>query len=201
MESEALFFAYLSYNRVFRSQNFGCSTATEPLEALVRKPDFTNLKAIVVEDHIPTQVVIQTALQHSGFAQVDVVGNIADAVELLRENQFDVLICDVNLGTGNGLALVKAVRQNRKFTNQYMPIFMLTGDSRQETVALAGKLGVNRFLSKPFKADQFISDIFDELRSPRPFLKTKDYFGPDRRAQQVPKLGAPLGMRTAVPWD
>jgi two-component system, chemotaxis family, chemotaxis protein CheY len=137
--------------------------------------------------------------------RVVAASDVQAAAAALKGELFDVMICDINLGTANGLSLVKAIRQNQNFTNRYMPIIMLTGDSRTETVEQALKLGVNRFLAKPLNPEGLLKAIVDVLEKPKAFVETKGYFGPDRNQQAEPPVTdnriKAIGAGTAVRWD
>ena len=58
---------------------------------------------------------------------------------------------------------------------------MLTGHSEKARVVGARDAGVTEFLVKPISAKALYERIFNVIANPRPFIKTKTYFGPDRR--------------------
>lgn len=135
------------------------------------------------------------------------------ALPLLKDRLLDLLICDLHLGEINGQSLIRAVRLNPNFTNRYMPIIVLTGDSKAETVRELIDLGINKFLSKPATAESLIEAVRSVLERPKAFVTSKDYFGPDRRNRQEPGAAArrstdqapedaPLSLpkRTDVKW-
>lgn len=152
------------------------------------KVDFDKLKILIVEDHEPTSRTIASILSAGGVGRVVCVSDVIAAVGELRGTLFDLMLCDIGLGQIDGLALVKAVRHNAKLTNRYMAIVMLTGDSREATVAAARGLGVNRFLSKPVEPETLLRTIREVLEHPRAFVETKEYSGPDRRVRDEPSM-------------
>jgi DNA-binding response OmpR family regulator len=58
---------------------------------------------------------------------------------------------------------------------------MLTGHSEKKRVVAARDAGVTEFLAKPISAKALYQRILNVVANPRPFIKTKNYFGPDRR--------------------
>jgi DNA-binding response OmpR family regulator len=58
---------------------------------------------------------------------------------------------------------------------------MLTGHSEKRRVMTARDAGVTEFLAKPISAKGLYQRILNVVVSPRPFIRTKSYFGPDRR--------------------
>ena len=177
------------------------------------KLDFSRLKVLVVEDHEPTRIFLKEVLSASGVSHLQIATDVKSAMPLLKDKLLDLLICDLNLGEINGQALIRAVRLNPNFTNRYMPIIVMTGDSKAETVREILNLGVNRFVSKPATAEGLIEAVRAVLERPKAFVTAKDYFGPDRRNRQEPGMSGrrstdrpdenapvPIPKRTDVPW-
>lgn len=178
------------------------------------KVDYSRLKILVVEDHEPTQMFLREVLQASGTSHLKIVGDVKSALPLLKDRLLDLLICDLNLGEINGQALIKAVRLNPNFTNRYMPIIVLTGDTKPETARALLNLGINKFVSKPASAQSIIEAVRNVLERPKAFITAKDYFGPDRRNRQEAGVSGrrstdrergndpvPIPKRTDVKWS
>src|ERR1700728_1146393 len=53
--------------------------------------------------------------------------------------------------------------------------------SEKKRVIGARDAGVTEFLAKPISAKALYQRVFNVVANPRPFIKTKTYFGPDRR--------------------
>jgi DNA-binding response OmpR family regulator len=81
----------------------------------------------------------------------------------------------------DGLELTQMVRQPGANSNPYVAIIMLTGHSEKQRVMAARDAGVTEFLAKPISAKGLYERIVNVVANPRPFIKTKVYFGPDRR--------------------
>jgi len=62
-----------------------------------------------------------------------------------------------------------------------VPIIMLTGHSEKRRVIEARDTGVTEFLAKPISAKALYQRVLNVVANPRPFIKTKTYFGPCRR--------------------
>jgi DNA-binding response OmpR family regulator len=58
---------------------------------------------------------------------------------------------------------------------------MLTGHSEKKRVVAARDAGITEFMAKPISAKSLYQRIVNVVANPRPFIKTKTYFGPDRR--------------------
>jgi DNA-binding response OmpR family regulator len=73
------------------------------------------------------------------------------------------------------------IRQPGANANPFAPIIMLTGHTEKTRVAAARDAGATEFLAKPISAKALYQRILNVVANPRPFIKTKTYFGPDRR--------------------
>jgi hypothetical protein len=54
---------------------------------------------------------------------------------------------------------------------------------------------VHEFLTKPISSTKLYKTIQGLIEKPRDFVRTKDYFGPDRRRRQDPKYNGPQRRR------
>ena len=68
---------------------------------------------------------------------------------------------------------------------------MLTGHSERKRVVAARDAGITEFMAKPISANALYQRILNVVANPRPFVKTKTYFGPDRRRNVNPNYVGP----------
>ena len=68
---------------------------------------------------------------------------------------------------------------------------MITGHSTERRVNEARDVGVNEFLAKPVTARAVIDRLTQLIENPRPFVRSNDYFGPDRRRRDSPRYQGP----------
>ena len=90
-------------------------------------------------------------------------------------------MCDWAMPIFDGLELTQMIRQPGANANPYVPIIMMSGHSEKKRVMAARDAGVTEFLAKPVSAKALHQRILNIVANPRPFIKTKTYFGPDRR--------------------
>src|SRR6202140_2331278 len=83
------------------------------------------------------------------------------------------------------------IRQGGANANPYVPIIMVTGHSEKKRVIGARDAGVTECLAKPVSAKALYQRIFNAVPNPRPFIKTRTYFGPDRRRNVNPNYVGP----------
>ena len=77
--------------------------------------------------------------------------NGLEALELLKEHQYDVVLTDINMPDMDGLEFLLALRKNQK--TQRIGFIMVSGTFNQTVVDLGKRLGMNNFLKKPFTDD------------------------------------------------
>jgi two-component system chemotaxis response regulator CheY len=81
----------------------------------------------------------------------------------------------------DGLKLTQMIRQADSNANPFVPIIMITGHTEKNRVTDARDSGITEFLAKPISAKALYQRIVNVVAHPRPFIRTKSYFGPDRR--------------------
>ena len=85
----------------------------------------------------------------------------------------------------NGLEVIETMRDSDKSSNPFVPIIMLSAYSTQANVSEARDVGVTEFVIKPFSPKSLFSRIQAVIETPRPFIQARDFFGPDRRRQNI----------------
>ena len=142
------------------------------------------IRILLVEDHAPTAQTIAAILKALGFGKVTVAGNMTAAIDALKTAGFDLLLCDFQLGTVNGLMLVRRIRQPGGIGNPNLPIVLVTAHAEPDRVAEALAAGIDDFLVKPVQPETLMRCLTKLLERPRDFARSKDYAGPDRRRRQ-----------------
>src|SRR2546423_87136 len=91
---------------------------------------------------------------------------------------------------GAGLAgPPRHIRSSPDSPDPFAPIVMLSGHTEKARVMQARDAGITEFMAKPVSARSLYARIVSIIENPRPFVRTKDYFGPDRRRQMLPFEG------------
>lgn len=106
------------------------------------------MKILAVDDSATMRRIIKNQLKQAGFEEVDEAGNGREALTMLGQNQYDLLITDWNMPEMCGLDLVKEVRKTD--ASKGMPILMVTTVAGKEDIVTALKAGVNNYMVKPF---------------------------------------------------
>jgi len=139
------------------------------------------LRVLVVDDNAAMRGIVRAVLAAFGCTNVKEAPDARTALEAIRTDRIDVLIVDWKMKPIDGLALVKRLRDPEKSPNPYLPIIMLSAYSEAPKVRMARDAGVTEFLVKPFNAGALYARLATIVNRPRPFVRTKAFFGPDRR--------------------
>jgi PAS domain S-box-containing protein len=110
---------------------------------------------LVVDDDLGVLKSLEAVLAHSGF-QVSAVASVAEALELIGRQSFDVLLADLNIGEpGDGFTVVSAMRRVQPNASA----FILTGYPDIETAIKAIRSQVDDYFSKPLDIQDLLAAI------------------------------------------
>jgi two-component system response regulator RegA len=118
---------------------------------------------LIVDDDAPFRIRLARALEKRGF-DVVAVDNVATAIDVAQESAPAFAVVDLRLGDGNGLEVVKALRDARPDAR----IVMLTGYGNIATAVQAVKAGAVDYLSKPADADDVVRALLATGEAPPP---------------------------------
>ena len=143
--------------------------------------DFNKLRFLVIDDNAHMRRILRTLLHSFGAREVYEAEDGAAGLEAYTTYLPDIVITDWAMPIFDGLELTAMIRKPGANANPYAPIIMLTGHSEKSRVLRARDAGVTEFLCKPISAKSLYQRILNVVVNPRPFVQTRDYFGPDRR--------------------
>ena len=87
-------------------------------------------------------------------------GTLAEAEEILARERFSLLILDVNLPDGNGLELLKQLRQR----GDSVPVILLTANDLELDIVAGLELGADDYITKPFSLAVLRARVNTQLR-------------------------------------
>lgn len=115
-------------------------------------------KALLVEDNEMNQQHIKLLLEKKMFL-VDVAANGAIAVEMYRKNLYDIVLMDIQMPVMNGLDAAKEIRSVEKETGRYTSIIGVTAFAMRGDRERALESGMDDYIQKPIKMDEFYDKI------------------------------------------
>ena len=167
------------------------SAGTPPQGRAMFRIDFNKLRFLVCDDNPHMRRILRTLLHSFGAREVYEAEDGASGLEAFMHFIPDIVICDWVMPIFDGLELTQMIRQPGANQNPYVPIIMLTGHSEKKRVIAARDAGITEFLAKPISAKALYQRVLNIVANPRPFIRTKSYFGPDRRRNVNPNYAGP----------
>ena len=114
----------------------------------------SGLNVLVVEDSATMRSFVVAALEAEGY-EVTTAKSGFEAMKVLAQKKFHLVITDINMPDINGLEVVRFVRENP--THKETPLIIISTDGRDRDRERGMKLGASDYLIKPFKPEDLIS--------------------------------------------
>jgi two-component system nitrogen regulation response regulator NtrX len=117
---------------------------------------------LLVDDDPNTLASLSRAFRLAGH-EATVCDNAGRALELLRNDSFDLILSDVVMPGKSGLELLEDLKK----TGVKTPIVLISGQANIEMAVRATKLGALDFLEKPLSTDKLLLTVENALRLSR----------------------------------
>jgi CheY-like chemotaxis protein len=112
------------------------------------------LRILVVEDNIVNQKVAQRLLEKNGFT-VEVVNDGKEAVKVLKNARYDLVLMDIQMPEMDGLEATVKIRQIEKRKGNHTPVVALTANNSETMKERCFEVGMDGFIAKPLEMNTF----------------------------------------------
>lgn len=119
----------------------------------------TEARILLVDDEEAILKMLQTVMNKEGFRHVDTCTRAEQALRLVEERTYDLLILDVMLPDQSGFDLCSAIRQRTK-----APIFFLTAKGTDFDKLSGFAFGADDYITKPFHPLEVVARMKAHLR-------------------------------------
>ena len=113
-------------------------------------------RLLVVEDDLALAKVLQLRLQIEGF-EVDVARDGAEAIDAVRAQRPDLVVCDLMMPVMDGVEFTRAVKADPQLNA--IPILILTALKSDREIDELRRLGAEAFASKPYDGKALTAQI------------------------------------------
>ena len=121
-------------------------------ETLIDAFDLHGKKILVVEDNAINQIVIKMIASKWKNVTVIYVNNGLEGVEAVKEQNFDLILMDLQMPIMDGYEAATAIRNGEAGeSNKNIPIIAVTADVMESTKQKIKDIGMNDYLSKPLR--------------------------------------------------
>ena len=124
----------------------------------------TSMKFLVVDDFSTMRRIVRNLLKDLGFANVQEAEDGIDALNRLREEDFDFVVSDWNMPNMTGIELLRTIRSDAKL--KHLPVLIVTAEAKRENIIEAAQAGASGYIIKPFTAatlDEKLNKIFEKM--------------------------------------
>lgn len=121
------------------------------------------MRVLIVEDQAEIAALLAEKVLHAGFA-ADIVGAVAEARAAIEARDYSVMLLDRRLPDGDGVSIIRSVREGRP----NMRVLMLTAMRGIDEMIDGLDAGADDYLTKPFDPEELMARIRAVLRRPGP---------------------------------
>ena len=100
-------------------------------------------RILIIDDEAPIRRVLRDILENESY-QVDDAATGMDALQLIKDQDYDAVFCDIKMPEMDGIEVLEAIRKESD-----VPVIMLSGHGTIETAVEAIKKGAFDFIPKP----------------------------------------------------
>jgi two-component system response regulator PilR (NtrC family) len=114
---------------------------------------------LVVDDELSMRELLEILLTKEGY-KISCAGDGKEAISILKEKKFDLLLCDIKLGDITGLEVLRAA----KAKSQDTIVIMISAYATAETAVEAMNDGAYDYVPKPFDTNELKKTISNALK-------------------------------------
>lgn len=107
---------------------------------------------LIVEDSATTRSLIRAVVEEIGDFNIVEAPTGFDALKVLPQQEFDLVLTDINMPDINGLELINFVKNNPRYN--HIPLVIVTTERSEEDRKRGMALGAAAYVTKPFKAPE-----------------------------------------------
>lgn len=145
-------------------------------------PKHSDARVLIVDDYADTALLVQRLLARNGMGDVEVVSDPRAVIDHLPQLNPDLVLLDLYMPYVDGYTVLRHIRAWAGQT--YLPVVVLTADTRPETLLRAVSDGATDFLAKPFNATEILVRVRNLLQTRALFLALKELDHPHHAASR-----------------
>lgn len=113
-----------------------------------------SVRILVVDDELHVRTMIGSTLEREGY-DVQLAGSGREALEALERNSFDLVLTDIVMQDGNGLALLERIHAQQP----YLPVVMVSAIHDISVAIDSMRRGAYDYLLKPFEREHLVNTV------------------------------------------
>ena len=143
------------------------------------------IRLLIVDDHAIVRRGLSQVVSETSDIEVSAeAGSSGEALRLLRENTYDMVLLDISLPDKNGIETLKQIKRGQPS----LPVIMLSMHAEDEFGVRALKAGASGYVNKKSAHEQLVAAI-------RQVMSGRRYISPDLAEELARSLGEPSEKR------
>jgi PAS domain S-box-containing protein len=142
---------------IFRALRDSAAPAP-PSNIVALAPMARKLRLLLVEDNLVNQKLAIHLLEKMGHAVI-LATNGQEGFRLTNEQQFDLILMDIQMPIMGGMEATRLIREREAATGQHVPIMAMTAHAMSGDAGRFLAAGMDGYISKPIRIDLLRSEI------------------------------------------
>jgi two-component system, chemotaxis family, chemotaxis protein CheY len=142
---------------------------------------FANITMGLVHTDPRAAMVVKSVLDSLACRAILIFRDGSDLASRLEREGMDLVVMDWGLRSTKGVDAVRQLRRSNRASARSLPIILLGPGKDIHMMSSARDAGVTEYVRKPFTARSLLASVYSVVESPRPFVVSLEYAGPDRR--------------------
>ena len=146
----------------------------------------TMAKILIIDDEAAIRRILREILEHEKY-QVDDAASAIEALPLVKENEYDAILCDIKMPQMDGIEFLE---EAKKISDT--PVIMISGHGTIDTAVEAIKKGAFDYISKPPDLNRLLITLRNALDKSQLMTETKALKKVVNRKYQMIGSSAPM---------
>ena len=143
-------------------------------------------KILIIDDESAIRRILREILEHEKY-QVDDAASAIEALPLVKENEYDAILCDIKMPQMDGIEFLE---EAKKISDA--PVIMISGHGTIDTAVEAIKKGAFDYISKPPDLNRLLITLRNALDKSQLMTETKALKKVVNRKYQMIGSSAPM---------
>ena len=115
------------------------------------------MKILIIDDSKIFRNILINTLKSGGYEDIEFATDGTEGLEKIKQEQFDLIISDINMPQMNGIEMVKEIRKLQNYKDT--PILISSTETNEIIKKEAKSAGVTSWITKPFTPEKFLKVI------------------------------------------
>lgn len=157
-------------------------------------------RVLIVEDSAEARGMLRAFMRDSGVEKIDLASSGQEALEYMKSQRYDIVLCDYNLGKGKDGQQVLEEARFGKYLSYNTVFIMVTAETTLEMVMGALEYQPDNYLSKPFTKKDLIARLNRAMENKMEYRTIESAFEKEQYLETMSLCDAKIAESDAVPF-